>query len=585
MVFRILLSSSFINKMFKYLKSLKFFVILWVGFCAHIQAQDKITDAQIADYVQRADALISKGQKGDAVFYYTKLAHHYWINSQYDNAIQYFQKALDINLEIGNNNGVAGIYSQFGAIYTDLKQFNKSAEYYAKALEYIKKLKNKRSTVDALFNYSEALANAERYNEAIKALEDAKTLCFELEDKVLKRNCMARLAEVAGKAGNNELQANYFETYKQLERELQQEKIVKAQKENEQKIGQIKQEASAIITKKDMDLKVTSEELELERNINKLRELEINNLKIQNERDQAQLREQEAKIKLQNLINISLTVGIILVTLIAFLIYRGYVEKQKANKKIQKQAEEIAHKNEELEKKNEELMELNNEKNYIIGIVAHDLKSPLNNLKGLLEVFKVKIGGLNDEQAKYHDLMMKSIDRMKGMIHRILDMSAIEQKELNINLKDMDLAELVRSVLADKVEVANNKKLSIVTQFEPKPYLAKVDGEYYFQVMENLVSNAIKFSPQNKNIYIVLKESNGHIVTEVKDEGPGIAPEDKSKLFKKFQKLSARPTGGESSTGLGLSIVKKYVEAMKGSIRCESEQGKGTSFIVELNRA
>ena len=110
--------------------------------------------------------------------------------------------------------------------------------------------------------------------------------------------------------------------------------------------------------------------------------------------------------------------------------------------------------------------------------------------------------------------------------------------------------------------------------------IAIVDRGYADQVFENLLSNAIKFSPQNKKVYVSVVKKNGRIVAKVKDEGPGLSDDDKKKLFGKYQKLSAKPTGNETSTGLGLSIVKKFVEAMQGEIWCESTAGEGASFFV-----
>ena len=105
------------------------------------------------------------------------------------------------------------------------------------------------------------------------------------------------------------------------------------------------------------------------------------------------------------------------------------------------------------------------------------------------------------------------------------------------------------------------------------------------QVLENLVSNAVKYSPPGKNIFVRLQHSAEAVRCEVQDEGPGLSPEDQKKLFGKFARLSAKPTGGEHSTGLGLSIVKKMVEAMNGKVWCESELGKGATFIVEFPTA
>jgi len=125
-------------------------------------------------------------------------------------------------------------------------------------------------------------------------------------------------------------------------------------------------------------------------------------------------------------------------------------------------------------------------------------------------------------------------------------------------------------------------RLQIITESDD-PYI-KVDRNYFNQIIENLVSNAIKFSQTNTNIYIITSEVKDKVRIEVRDEGPGIPSEEMSQLFKKYHKLSIKPTAGEQSIGLGLSIVKKYVEVMNGKVWCESQVGTGTSFILEFNK-
>jgi signal transduction histidine kinase len=129
---------------------------------------------------------------------------------------------------------------------------------------------------------------------------------------------------------------------------------------------------------------------------------------------------------------------------------------------------------------------------------------------------------------------------------------------------------------------SDNKKIGIVADLDEVS--ASLDRSLTVQIIDNLISNAIKFSNHNTKVNVTLKEEKQTIRFEIEDEGPGIMEEDKPRLFQKFQKLNAQPTGGESSSGLGLSIVKKYVEAMKGKVWCESEFGKGAKFIVEFKK-
>jgi signal transduction histidine kinase len=252
-----------------------------------------------------------------------------------------------------------------------------------------------------------------------------------------------------------------------------------------------------------------------------------------------------------------------------------------ANQTITYMHAEVEKSKNEILQKNDELLTLNNEKNNLIGIVAHDLKSPLNQIKGLLTIMKMSASNFSEETMSYIDMMEKSAARLSDMIAKILDVEAIESKNLNLVLENINLSDVLNNI-ADRYLIAAEKKAITIQRNIPATIPAFVDRGYVDQVFENLVSNAIKFSPNSKRLFISLSQSDSKVIGEIKDEGPGLTEEDKKKLFGKYQKLSARPTGNETSTGLGLSIVKKFVEAMGGEIWCESTAGKGASFFVSF---
>jgi signal transduction histidine kinase len=252
-----------------------------------------------------------------------------------------------------------------------------------------------------------------------------------------------------------------------------------------------------------------------------------------------------------------------------------------ANETITQMHREVEKQKDEILRKNEELLNLNNEKNNLIGIVAHDLKSPLNQIRGLLSIMKMTADNLSEETLTYIDMMEKSSGRLSDMIAKILDVEAIESKNLNLTLEETELSAILHSLVERYSRAAQEKKIKLITNV-PASVNALVDRGYTEQVFENLLSNAIKFSPYEKDIFITLSTQNSKAICEIRDEGPGITEEDKKKLFGKYQKLSAKPTGNETSTGLGLSIVKKFVEAMQGQIWCESEAGNGASFFVSF---
>jgi signal transduction histidine kinase len=563
------------------------FIFLNIHTAKSAFSQITLSEKQLEEYERKAQEDIDKNNKSGAVYYYNKIAIHYISIENYEKAIEYYKKCISINQSIGNISGLSTVYTELGNIYSDLQRYEEAADYLNKSLEIEKKLKDKRKIVSVLFNYSEVLTELKKYKEAFELLKEAESLCLEIGDRNLLKNIFGRLADAAGKLGDKELQLYYYTEHNSLVTKMKNEELSSVQKEKEQKL----KEKENIIKSKDLELDVKTDELKDQRRENKEKENQLRLLSQDLEIQNLKIISQEAQIKLQNYINYSLIGGLVLISLLTISIYRGYVEKKKSNIKlsqlnqeITRQKEEIANQNQRLEAKNHELIELNNEKNYIIGIVAHDLKSPLNNFRGLLELLRLKSENLNQEQLSYVELMIKAVDRAKAMVSRILDVSAIESKDLKINIKEVDLGEVIKNVLEDKVESIQTKKLKILTNFKDKKIIAKVDDELFYQVMENLVSNAIKFSPFNKNIYINLIENENTIRTEITDEGPGLSEDDKKKLFKKFQKLSARPTNGESSTGLGLSIVKKYVNAMGGEIECESTLGKGTSFIIKFSK-
>ena len=252
-----------------------------------------------------------------------------------------------------------------------------------------------------------------------------------------------------------------------------------------------------------------------------------------------------------------------------------------ANETITKMHQEVEAQKDEILRKNDELLKLNNEKNNLIGIVAHDLKSPLNQIKGLLNLMRITSTGLSPEALSYIEMMEKSSGRLSDMIAKILDVEAIESRTLNLSIGHVDVSALLSSLVERHRILAAEKQITLHCD-APEGMVAAADKSYTEQVFENLLSNAIKFSPHEKNVYVSVTKRDDKLICEVRDEGPGLTDADKKKLFGKYQKLSAKPTGNETSTGLGLSIVRKFVVAMNGRIWCESEAGKGASFFVAL---
>lgn len=288
---------------------------------------------------------------------------------------------------------------------------------------------------------------------------------------------------------------------------------------------------------------------------------EIESLEYKKMADEMRLNE---KLRQKEAYQNSILVVLILTTLLAASLGRSYYLLQNHNKKLKA---------------------LNEEKNTLMGVVAHDLRSPLNNIKGLMALVKMENSSLSPEQSHYFHLVDDTMERMRDMIDRVLDVSVVEDMKVNLNLKKVDLGQTMNFVASNFELLAEKKSIRIHGDLDTKTHYIFADYNYLLQVIENLLSNAIKFSEPGKNIYLNIFQEDGSETMVIRDEGPGISEEDRKMLFNKFQKLSAKPTDNEKSIGLGLSIVKKFVDAMEAEILCESELGKGTSFIVKFKTA
>jgi len=239
----------------------------------------------------------------------------------------------------------------------------------------------------------------------------------------------------------------------------------------------------------------------------------------------------------------------------------------------------------EIEAKNVDLVKLNQDKNEFIGIVAHDLKNPLSAIKGYSEEIEEYCQEMpTKEIAELSGFIQKASAKMSTLITNLLDVNQIESGNIRLQLDSIDILPVIKNIVQDYSKRAKDKDIELHFSHTSANFHAHTDVDAVGQILDNIISNAVKYSPLGKNIYINLLVKKGKIRCEIKDKGQGLSTNDQKKLFGKFSRLSTKPTGGEHSTGLGLFIVKKLVEAMNAEIWCESELGKGATFIVEFKQ-
>jgi signal transduction histidine kinase len=249
---------------------------------------------------------------------------------------------------------------------------------------------------------------------------------------------------------------------------------------------------------------------------------------------------------------------------------------QDANETLE---QKVTERTKELEKVNQKLHELNIEKNRYIGMVAHDLRNPI----GIAESFSALLIEELDEidkktEREYLGHINKSCNFSLDLIHNFLNVSKIEASVFDINLQTIDYISFVNESVKHEQIFARNKEQQILFSTQLKTLPLKIDPNKMKQVFNNLLSNAIKYSMPKTTIAVNVDIQGDEVLTSIADQGQGIPSDEQNRLFTPFQTTSVKPTGNEKSTGLGLTIVKKIIEAHGGKIWVESEEGKGSTF-------
>ena len=234
-----------------------------------------------------------------------------------------------------------------------------------------------------------------------------------------------------------------------------------------------------------------------------------------------------------------------------------------------------------LKKARDELRHLAEDKDELLGILAHDLKNHLAGMKLSAGLLSERADDLPPRCLRLAENIANSTDRMLAFVKEFLANQSAER--LLLRPAQVDLGALVSGVVERHRAAAAVKRIALTAEVAKQAVVVQADSEAVCQVLDNLVSNAIKFSPPDKSVKVsMMPSAAGFARCVVQDEGPGFTADDQEKMFSRYRRLSARPTGGEPSTGLGLSIVKRLVESMNGRISLESPAEGGARFLLQL---
>jgi len=560
-------------------------------------AQGDYSDA-LHNYLLGLEKFRQFGDSVNMANIYNNIGILYDRQENLEEAKKYYNRALDIYESQSDFRGQATIYINLGVSYDNIKEYDSATNYYGKSLVINKELKDESIAAYAFGNLGYAYMNKHIYDTARKYFEQSLQFFKKLNDNDGISNQYSNLGELKIKEGKYEESLEYLKKSEALAMKhgfkswlaIDYRLLSEAYRElGNYKIALEYHEKHGILS----DSISTAEH---DRTLYELQAWQENEQAIA-------ILHQEKEIQAQRLRAATLKNYLLIATsgfsLIVMLISAYYfMNKQKTSIQLRKQNEEIMVQQQEIEtqrkkvsianknlkEKNFKLNSLNKEKDYLLHVVAHDLKSPLNQMAGLTKVIMIEEEKLSDTQKDCLEKIDTVSLRLSHMVDKILDIEAIDQKSYNMNLEETDLREILSETVSDFENTAKRKDIRINRNINGKICLVRLDRHHAMQIFSNLISNAIKFSPPHKEIFVNLIQDEEQIITEVMDQGPGLTSDDKMKVFKKFQKLSAQPTGNEESSGLGLSIVKKYVEAMNGRVWVESENGSGANFKVSFQK-
>lgn len=503
----------------------------------------------------------------------------YIFQTNFKGALDYFQRALENAKIINNKNIMAYCYLNIGRSLVGLEQYSEAEKYYMQAQDLRKAMNDLEGMVISNVDLAELYIKTNLPNKALRLLEENL-----VNVKRLNHTSTLSLSYI------NIARCYLMKNNTKNAREFIQKSMVlnKAHglKSNQSQALQLLSEISEKSNKYNQALTyfkqyvATKDSIFNEENTRKIESLHAQYQSEKAEVETKYLREQtrlnEVIIERQQAIITLAIIASLLFLTVAIVAFWSSNERKKLNAQIEDQKERAY-------KHNNDLIDINNEKNNLIRILSHDLRAPINNIKGLTEIHQSEHQEFGESENHTLNLIKSESDRILSMISKILNVEALSATPKPANKEKVNITKVMKDTMTSFRSTAKTKNITISGTFSEEDHYILGDNVHLHQVVENLISNAIKFSNADTSISLDLNIIGKSVQLSIQDQGPGLTEDDKNKIFKKFQTLSAKPTANEVSTGLGLSIVKKYVEQMNGKIWYESELGKGTKFTVQFD--
>jgi signal transduction histidine kinase/Flp pilus assembly protein TadD len=460
-----------------------------------------------------------------------RLGNLYLIMNDLDQAEKLLLESIDILFEIDDQISLVQVYNLLGNIYEKKDDEEEAIKNYTKAEELAIIINDKFSQALAHYNLGSISLKQNLERESYFHLEKSLDLSEKFGYRIIKRDTYKKFAEYF-RSTKNISKENYF-LYKfiNVNDSLLNESIISSISEvNTRNLIKISEERRILLQKE-----------------NEL---------------------QKSKIEYQNFI---LTVFIILsIVVLGLLTYSLFL-----NKKMKRLVSLIELKNEELESANEA-------KDKLFSIIAHDLKGPFTSILGFSELIYEESENKNQKEIKeYSSHLIKNLNRLVELINNLLNWSLIQREKISINKEELNASELVEHVLNDLELNAKLKSISFNKSIE-KDILIKGDRSMLSSAFRNIISNAVKYSPQNSSIKINCTKKSNYMHFEVKDSGKGMPKEKINTILNGDLTESTLGTNNEKGTGIGISICKDFVEQHEGKLEIESDNNSFTLFRIIL---
>jgi two-component system, sensor histidine kinase and response regulator len=556
---------------------------------AQIQPLTKDDSNHIFINLEKYEYLMRNNDLRSASGAMNDIAYIYWNKNHYPEAVKYYEKSLTLNIEVGNENGIAMINNNLGMLYFDIGNLEKSLSCFNNTLASRRSKDESIGIISAEINMSVVLNNLQRYDESIKLLSEALDIARSIFNIDQMRSVYGMLSETYQKKGDLEKSFKYFELYKSFHEQMKREEVKQLNKqlsnEQEQKTSLLlENELTEIeLLKKEVELLRQDEIIEMKDAANQelytnLTKQEIALQLLERERELGKL-ESLAKtqknyllVKEKKILRIIYGIGLFVALLICALIYGNW-------RKTKLFALRIKEKNLTNERHKKELTETNDLKNKIFSIISHDLRSPISSLQN----FFIAIDGfeMEDELKQALRGVESQLSNSATLLENLLSWSRSQIENANPIIEHVNLSELVDETFSLLQFQAVKKQIQLISHVSNEDTIA-TDRSMVNIVLRNVIQNAVKFTPDGGVVTVRFVIENGRKCIKVEDTGVGMSEKKIAELFNINTNRSSIGTAKEKGSGLGMILCKELIAKVNGSIEVSSKLGVGTVFVLKF---